>query len=197
MKKNLLFVAIAFLFASCAKKPEACVEPSASKVSVGQEITFKNCSQNADKSNVDYGDDKTEKGVGATFTHIYTLPGTYNVKLTATTDKDKEDEVSTTITVKDIEKAEVLGSWNLYKSNMSLMGWFFGTSDFTPENIDYVFASDSVTITENTYSPQKEKWSLSTKGVLTIGYNTYQIQKLYDNEMIWDDGEYVYYLTKK
>lgn len=199
MKNLLLLCAAALVFTSCAKKPEACIEASATTAEVGQPITFTDCSKNADDVTIALGDDPSNKVYESTTTYAYNEAGTYVVTLTAETDKDKEDETSITITVNQIQKSSFIGTWNQYKYGSSFDFFYFGSmDDYTPTNIDYVFTADSVKYTSNggsyTYT---EPWSLSAKGVLTIGSSTYNVTKLYSGEMIWDDGYSAYYFAKK
>ena len=86
VKKTYIVLAVfTLLFStSCKKTPEACMEKSADAVSTGQDVTFTSCSENA--LSLDWyfvgPVGAPENGMGnseITFTHQFTVPGTYTV----------------------------------------------------------------------------------------------------------------------
>lgn len=78
--KNLLFVFIAVLLASCAK-PLAQFQVDNDEVKAPAKIQFKNSSKKAESYIWDFGDGKTSSEANPE--HSYYLSGVYNVKLTA------------------------------------------------------------------------------------------------------------------
>ena len=81
-KKSILFIAIlgmASLSQSCKKTPTACFTASSTSVSVGDNVTFTNCSENAKSYSWDFGDGVTSTDENPT--HSYSNAGTYTVTM--------------------------------------------------------------------------------------------------------------------
>ncbi len=116
--------------------------------------------------NWDFGDGNT--GSGTNINHNYTLPGTYTVKLVATSDFGCEDSTSTPINIYDLPTAnfgfsEVCFGTNTIFTDSSILGtsvnndsissWSWdidsdGLTDYTAENFSHIYPS------EGTYNPQ-------------------------------------------
>lgn len=112
--KKIFYLALllpVFLF-SCTKDPEASFFIELNKPKIGQEIFFKNTSQNAETFEWDFGD-----GYMSTDKHPvykYSLTGTYDVTLTAYSKKGEEDKAIMKITVVEpsLLVVEVLEYWS-------------------------------------------------------------------------------------
>lgn len=87
-------------FNSCKKDPVACATADNSSVLTGETIAFTNCSENSVRIAWDFGDGSTDEGNDVS--HSYVKSGTYLVKMTAYSKKDKDwDRTSMLITVTD------------------------------------------------------------------------------------------------
>ncbi|MBO4873873.1 MAG: PKD domain-containing protein [Bacteroidales bacterium] len=96
--KLLLIVAIsAIVFSGCAKDPLALFSVDSDVVYVGDEVTFKNASVDADSYYWDFGDGKSSTEFSPK--HTYEVAGTYTVYLHANTKKNAS-VASLVITVK-------------------------------------------------------------------------------------------------
>ena len=103
MKKIFSFILSGVLlttFNSCKKDPIGCASSDKSSALVDETITFTSCSENALRITWDFGDNKTEEGNSVT--HFYSKTGTYLVKMTAYSKKDKEwDRTAMIVTITD------------------------------------------------------------------------------------------------
>lgn len=92
--KYLLAATLAVsIFASCKKKPIACIDSNFSVLQANQPIRFSSCSENADRLEWNMGD-------GTTFTYpivdyAYDTPGIYTVTLTVFNDNDNNSDEAT------------------------------------------------------------------------------------------------------
>lgn len=98
--KKILFAGVlcTSLFASCATEPTACFSTDKSgSVKENEEVKFNaGCSEDASSYSWNFGDGGTAEGIEAK--HKYSAAGTYDVKLTATSD-GQVDEATARITV--------------------------------------------------------------------------------------------------
>lgn len=88
MRKNLQYIfmiILSLMFTACPEDadviPIACFEASATEVEVGELISFKNCSQDAEYYSWDFGDNGNSTEVSPAYS--YDEPGLYTVTLTA------------------------------------------------------------------------------------------------------------------
>jgi PKD repeat protein len=206
--KYLLISGLAMITLSNCKKPEACIQPSASSVKLGQEVTFSDCSENGEFYKYDFGDGSTistEKEP----VHVYEEPGTYTVSVEIKDKKKKkEDETTASITVADYTSSDVVGTWTLYKTADFTDDWWFGGgsagSNATAPNYKYVFTADSVKIYDNGNPPylmQNSSWSKPGSGEIAVGTTIYKVVKAYNNELYLklEDGFWgytIYYFKK-
>jgi PKD repeat protein len=99
MKKVIyLLIAIPILMYSCQKVPLASFSTDNSEPEVGQEVHFKNLSDNSVSYEWDFGD-----GYGSTDenpVYIFTATGSFEVKLTVTSKSGLTDEAFMTVNVK-------------------------------------------------------------------------------------------------
>ncbi len=108
--KLLMIVAIsAILFSGCAKDPMALFGVDSDVVYVGDEVTFKNASVDADTYYWDFGDGSHSTEFSPK--HTYEAAGTYNVYLHANTKKNAS-VASLVITVK--KRSELVVNGNHY-----------------------------------------------------------------------------------
>lgn len=117
--KKISFIAasLVMIFTSCQKTPDACIETSSNEFVVGESVTFKSCSNDADKLVWDFGDDNEKTGEEVAYT--FEKEGTYLVNLTATSrNENKVDKISKLIRVGNryVSKIEVK-SYPLTKSS--------------------------------------------------------------------------------
>jgi hypothetical protein len=90
MKKYLIAPAAALFLlhlTACKKYPEACIVSDKNDITLGETITFSDCSKNAEKKMWDFGDGTTAEGDGKS--HTYQNAGTYLVTLKVFSKKDK------------------------------------------------------------------------------------------------------------
>lgn len=109
LKKTIPFIAIlsiALIFQSCMKKPTACFTASSTNVTVGVDVNFTNCSENAESYSWDFGDGVTSSDENPI--HSYSNAGTYTVTMQSykmdmsgsmNMDDSDMDEATETITV--------------------------------------------------------------------------------------------------
>lgn len=114
--KKILYLAIllpVFLF-SCTKDPDASFFIELDKPKIGQEIFFKNNSQNAETYEWDFGDGFISNDKEPVYK--YNLTGTYDVTLTAYNKKGVADKAMLTINVVEpsLLVVEVLEYWDEY-----------------------------------------------------------------------------------
>ena len=98
MKKIFIFILMfPLIMISCEKSPVAVFHTDTLETEVGHDVIFYNDSENANRFKWDFGDGfiSTE----ANPLHSYKATGTYEVKLTAISKSDLQDEASITITV--------------------------------------------------------------------------------------------------
>lgn len=95
---GLIIVVFSFVFAGCKVKPEACytIDKPRQDLHAKVAIQFTSCSDNADKLRWTFGDGTEEEGVQVE--HLFTLPGRYQVSLTAV-NGDRSDQITETLTV--------------------------------------------------------------------------------------------------
>jgi len=115
MKKIFYFtLVLQIILLSCEKKPEASFFLETDVTEIGQEIIFKNTSQNASSFEWDFGDGyiSNEKHPA----HYYQLVGNYEVVLTAISKKGVEDKAHMTLNVLEptLLVVEVLEFYNAY-----------------------------------------------------------------------------------
>lgn len=108
-KKSILFIfvlGIVLTFQSCMKSPTACFTISSTNLSVGEDVSFTNCSENAKSYSWDFGDGVTSSDENPT--HSYSNAGTYTVTMqcynmdmsgSMNMDDSDMDEATETITV--------------------------------------------------------------------------------------------------
>ncbi|MCK4663814.1 MAG: PKD domain-containing protein [Bacteroidales bacterium] len=107
MKKFILtslsIVLLVFILINSCKKPEddtpqptACFNASTTQATVGETITFTNCSQNAESYSWQFGDGNQSTEVNPT--HSYSITGSFVVNLRVA-NGDKNDQTTVTITV--------------------------------------------------------------------------------------------------
>lgn len=101
IKTIYLFTAIAaaiVLTASCRKTPVACIKSDKTTAAINETITFISCSENAETTEWDFGDGSSAEGNSVTY--AYSTAGTYTVKITAFSKREKKkDETSISITI--------------------------------------------------------------------------------------------------
>lgn len=101
MKKHLIasFALMGMLqLAACKKYPEACIVSDKNEITLGETVTFTDCSKDAEKKMWDFGDGTTTEGDGKS--HTYQNAGTYLVTLKVFSKKDKfSNNTSKLITV--------------------------------------------------------------------------------------------------
>ena len=107
LKTYFLTLALIVGLFSCNKPPVACINTDVTNVSVGTQVEFSSCSEKS----LSYTwfmtgpDGAPENDLGwsdETFTRAFSVPGTYNVTLTAFKNyswQGRSDSTSTTITV--------------------------------------------------------------------------------------------------
>jgi PKD repeat protein len=104
MKNRLttLFVAIVactIMIATSCTKPSASFTASTTTAAVGAPIVFTNTSSDDRQAMWDFGDGTGSTSTEKTISHIYQLPGTYNVSLTATTKSGKKPSDATSMMI--------------------------------------------------------------------------------------------------
>ncbi|OFY21260.1 MAG: hypothetical protein A2W98_14865 [Bacteroidetes bacterium GWF2_33_38] len=185
---------IGIFITSCIKKPEACIEASNDNPSLGETVSFTDCSTNAEDFELDFGDgsNKVDKSDDI-MTHVYETPGTFTVSLTAYSKEDKKsNETTLSIVVQEPTDGDISGTWNLYKEeerNTFLDPVAMATYS---ADVDYVFSENDTVIIESIV----EEYNLvPSTGEITIDGSLYNIVKLFDNEMILkeeiDEFEYI------
>jgi len=111
--RNSLIIAAFASLTSCHKQPGACFNYPLEKIVTGQEIVFRNCSQNGVAYRWAFGDSTISNELSPT--HTYSDPGDYIVTLTVYSKGDmKKDEVSKTIKVEKGLYYKLSGYWNWY-----------------------------------------------------------------------------------
>ena len=206
MKKIIFGVCAAVLLTSCIRKPEACLSADKTNVKLGEPVTFTDCSDKAETIGLDFGDGTNYKNTKS-FTHSYRKPGTFTATLTAWSKKLKKSDVATVaVTVQAPEKSELIGKWNYYKQEEYVT--FFFSEPTTPTatylyDSDYDFLSnDSLIVTDKANNYIYEyTYIFSTDGLLSYNGTTYEIAKLYNNEMVLRSadfaGDFTLYYFKK
>jgi len=103
------------ILTGCQKEPSACLNVSTTTVSVGQYVSFSDCSIDAHSYLWEFGDGSTSTDQNPI--HKYSSKGTYVAKLTASSKNgNKSDEISTAITVtNEISTNELVDLWNYDK----------------------------------------------------------------------------------
>lgn len=101
LTKLIAGVAIgSMLFTSCSKEPTASISADKTNVGIDESIKFSNSSTDAASYKWDFGDGTSS--IDKEPSKVYTKAGTYNVKMTAYSKKEKKsDEASVSITVNE------------------------------------------------------------------------------------------------
>lgn len=97
MKKLSFFAAVTvgLMFTSCIKEPTSCLTSSSATATVDEEITFANCSEDAESYEWNFGD-SSDVVVTETAAHSFASEGDFTVELTAFSKKEKKSTVATT-----------------------------------------------------------------------------------------------------
>lgn len=92
------FVVVGILVSGCKVKPEACytIDKPRQDIHAKVNIQFTSCSDNAETLRWTFGDGTEAEGIQVT--HMFTLPGQYQVVLTAV-NGERSDQVTEVITV--------------------------------------------------------------------------------------------------
>ena len=114
MKKLFLIFIFPVFIISCSKTPEADFYIEINKAKVGSEVFFINSSDNADSYEWDFGDGTYSTAKNPV--HIYKTTGTYNVTLSAFSNKGKESKAMMLLTVVEptLLVIEVVEYYDLY-----------------------------------------------------------------------------------
>ena len=88
LKHFLLIAALPVYLTACNRPPEACIQTDMESAAVGTPVTFTSCSKRALSQDwfMTGPDSAAENSMGwsdASFTHTFTMPGTYEVRLNA------------------------------------------------------------------------------------------------------------------
>lgn len=78
------------ILGSCNSYPEACFTMDKETATVGEAVTFTNCSTGANTFRLYTGDENVGEFTNGTYSYAYTAAGTYTVELSAT---DMEDNL--------------------------------------------------------------------------------------------------------
>ena len=187
----LFFVFIYFLPA-CKKEPVACATADKTLVAVGEEITFTNCSVDADEYKWNFGDGLTS-GVG-TIAHAYDVVGIYAVTLSAySEDKELVDEVFFEITVGEKYMAKIkINSLNFKDENGNQWDTSGGPDCYFlwgPVNSQYEYATTPISEVSTASLPIE--WDVSDQNIkIEDKLMTYTIADddgngNYQNMMLW------------
>lgn len=107
----------------------ACINANYSSAEVGQEITFTNCSENADYCEITYGDGDSEYYSDENpnyFYHTYSTPGNYNITLTVYNNDNNNydtDYVSVYITEQSGDCLSPTNYFMGFEDGEDLTGW--------------------------------------------------------------------------
>lgn len=98
MKKLSFFAAVTvgFMFTSCIKEPVSCLTAGSTAAIVDEEISFANCSEDAETYEWNFGD-SSDVVTTATANHAFESEGTFTVTLTAYSKKEKKSTQATTL----------------------------------------------------------------------------------------------------
>lgn len=92
----LSFIALVLFIASCNPQPQACISTSSTSIRVGQSVNFTSCALDAKRLVWNFGDGSAETE-GESASHVFTVPGVYQVELKALSNKDKKWDRSTVL----------------------------------------------------------------------------------------------------
>jgi PKD repeat protein len=178
---SIIFVSLFFL--SC-KKPKACIEPSVATANLGEEVSFNDCSENANNYNYDFGDGTVVKNEVPI--HAYTVPGTYTITVRVSDKKDKRMNTATTsVSVRGIAVGDfTANNWILYKTvegDNALPG--VEVNEQAPGH-EYQFTIDSLFINDGFSLPMANSFMLMGDRQFMINGDTYTVLRDHDKE-IW------------
>ena len=170
----------ASMLSSCKKKVDACLEANMSSVKLGQTVTFTDCSVNATSTQINFGDNNKNITFVDVITYKYEETGDFIITLYAER-KNRDDEAKIAITVPNPLDTEIVGTWFYYKYELysEIFGGDIPTNTDT-HNDTYVFYSNG----DLQINASSSFWDLYTDAFIKIGNDTYQIIKLYNDEMI-------------
>lgn len=135
MRSILVLAAIALTFASCTKEPEASFTFSPTSAVVGEPVTFTNTSLEGVSYSWDFGDGTTSEEASPTKT--YTTAGSYQVKLTAYSKKEKKSDVYEQYITVEAPPLKVAGTMNgspfsMYMGQADVMAGYSASSSLAP-----------------------------------------------------------------
>jgi PKD repeat protein len=186
--KHILFIAILALSLASCKKPSACIESSATSATLGQQVTFTDCSEDADKIIVQFANGERLENPGKTFVHAFDRPGMQTVTLKAFSKNEKKsDEVMVTVDIPYPQKSQVTGTWTYYKA-MEYGQVFFGGTQLLNTysyNDTYDFTSLDALLINGSYADNYN--FSSTLAQLSYYSNTYNIILLNSTDMVLRD----------
>ncbi|MCG8574347.1 MAG: PKD domain-containing protein [Flavobacteriales bacterium] len=118
MKYLLPIFSVLFIFASCKKQPTANFTVSDQHPTTNQELFFTNLSTDGLTYTWDFGDGVTSTEENPT--HSYTTSGSYIIRLTAYSKKEKKSHTSDmTITVEKSTYEKMIGQWTADSTRFS------------------------------------------------------------------------------
>jgi PKD repeat protein len=118
MKYLLPIFSVLFIFASCKKQPTANFTVSDQEPTTNQELFFTNLSTDGLTYVWDFGDGVTSTEENPT--HSYTTSGSYTIRLTAYSKKEKKSHTSDmTITVEKSTYEKMIGQWTADSTRFS------------------------------------------------------------------------------
>jgi PKD repeat protein len=88
----LILAGLSLLISSCTKKPEAVISTESTSIIIGEDISFKNASENAESYKWEFGDGTTSSIKEPT--HNYKKTGNFTVRLTAYSKKEKKNDIA-------------------------------------------------------------------------------------------------------
>lgn len=202
---------LAFSLVACNKKPEACIELTASSVQVGVPVTATDCSKNSFNNTLDFGD-------GARYTdtegqtHTYYSPGTYVIEMKAISKKgNKSESASQSLSVTSPAAASIKGQWKLStvttheQLELDPLIDLFDIPTIKTEEFNELITIDDKNIlvthiSDNYFIFENELPFAFTDGSIVAGNASYKIVRHSASNMVWQGyyfkGFKLIYLSK-
>ena len=170
----------------CQKEPEACFNPNKTTVKINEEVTFTNCSKDANSFEWDFSDGNLSSKENTS--HSFNSVGSYSVELKVTSKNGKKSStVQHTIKVEDLTTSEkLIGKWSFESGSVSEICNSVETSSanivFTNSSLEFKENGQYLSIDDDG-TTESGSWSVDNAGNIILDNELMKIVSLNENTL--------------